>query len=98
MKALFLVLFVPMHSFVTMFVLQRGFNPPAGGHGGLFTAFAALITSPVLLPLLMFDPDGERLAMWVQILSVPVNSLVWGIGVLLVLAVVKRCRGHKIPE
>ena len=33
----------------------------------------------------MFDPNGERLPEWIQFASVPLNSLVWGIGLMLVL-------------
>ena len=91
-KLLFLLLFVPVHAFLSLLALQHTFNPPAGGHSALFRFFSAVITAPVLLPLVMFDPDGERLPKWIQFGSVPLNSLVWGIGLLLMVYVIKRCR------
>lgn len=89
-KLLFLLLFVPCHSLLSLTVLQHGFNPPPGGHSTLFRVFSAVITAPVLLPLVMFDPDGEKLSNWLQVVSVPLNSLIWGIGLLLLVAVIKR--------
>ena len=94
-KALFLILFIPLHSFLTLVMLQRMFNPPLGGLSSLFKVVFALLTSPIILPLLMFGPDGDRLPKWFQLLSVPLNSLVWGLGLLLLFAVVKRYRSRK---
>ena len=91
-KLLFLLFFVPVHSFLSLTVLQRGFNPPPGGNSAFFQFFSTVIMSPLLLPLVMFDPDGERLPKWIQFVSVPLNSLVWGIGLLLLVYVVKRWR------
>ena len=91
-KLLFLLFFVPVHAFLSLTVLQHGFNPPPGGHSALFRLLSAVITAPVLLPLVMFDPDGERLPKWIQFVSVPLNSLVWGIGLLLIVALIKRWR------
>ena len=91
-KLLFLLVFVPVHAFLSLSALQHTFNPPAGGHSALFRFFSAVITAPVLLPLVMFDPDGERLPKWIQVVSVPLNSMVWGIGLLLALALIKRWR------
>ena len=97
-KALFLILFVPLHSLLTFVVVQRAFNPPAEGSSLLFKSFLVLITSPILLPLLMFDPDGDRLPRWLQMLSVPFNSLVCGLLLLLAFAVLRRyCRSHRGP-
>lgn len=42
------------------------------------------------LPFLLFDPDGERLPKWVQFISVPLNSLVWGMAILLVAGLIER--------
>jgi hypothetical protein len=89
-KLLFLLLFVPLHSFLSLTLLQQGFNPPPGGHSALFRCFSVVVLAPVLLPLVMFDPDGDRLPKWFQYLSVPLNSLVWGLGVLLLLGLIKR--------
>ncbi len=89
-KLLFLLLFVPAHAFASLAVLQHGFNPPPGGHSALFRMASAVMASPILVPLVMFDPDGERLPKWIQLVSVPLNSLVWGIAILLVAGLIKR--------
>ncbi len=91
-KLLFVLLFVPAHAFLSLTLLQRAFNPPPGGNPALFQFVSAVIMSPLLLPLLMLDPDGERLPKWIQFVSVPLNSLVWGIGLLLLVCVIKRWR------
>lgn len=91
-KLLFLLLFVPFHSFLSLAVLGHGFNPPPGGHSTLFRFLSAVVTAPILLPLVMFDPDGERLPKWLQWLSLPMNSLIWATGVLLLGGLIKRMR------
>ena len=91
-KLLFLLLFVPAHAWLSLAALQQGFHPPAGGHSALIRFGSAVITAPILLPLVTFDPDGERLPGWVQIASVPLNSLVWGVLVLLAVGLVRRWR------
>ena len=94
-KALFLSLFIPVHSLVTLLVLQRMFNPPPGGGSILFKIFSVGLASPVLLPLVMFDPDGDRLPRWLQVISVPLNSLVWGLGLLILIGIAKRFAGRR---
>jgi hypothetical protein len=96
-RALFIVLFVPLHSFLSVLLLQRAYNPPAGGTSVLFHALLVTITGPVLLPLVLFDPDGDRLPRWLQVLSVPFNSLVWAAGLLLLVALVQKWRGAAKP-
>lgn len=94
-KLLFLILFVPFHSFLSLTVLQHGFNPPPGGHSIFFWVFSSVITAPVLLASVMFDPNGERLPKWFQVASVPLNSLIWGMGLLLLVGLIKRWRGSR---
>lgn len=91
-KLLFLLFFVPVHAFLSLTVLQRGFNPPSGGNSAFFQFFSAVIMSPLLLPLVMFDPDEESLPKWIRFLSVPLNSLVWAMGLLFVVYLIKRWR------
>jgi len=91
-KLLFLVCFVSVHAFLTLTVMHQCYNPPAGGHSALFKLLAAVTTTPLLLPLVMFDPDGERLPEWVQYISLPLNSLIWGLGLLLAFVLIKRWR------
>lgn len=97
-KLVFLLCFVPFHGWLSLTMLGHGFNPPPGGHSALFRFFSAVITSPILLPLVMFDPGGERLPKWLQVVSVPVNSLIWGMGLLLLVSLIRRCywRMHEI--
>lgn len=82
-RLLFLIIFVPVHTLLSLVVLRYGFNPPSGGHPGIVKLFSAVITSPVLLPLMMYDPDGEELPKWFRLVSIPLNSLVWGLALLL---------------
>jgi hypothetical protein len=89
-RLLFLLLFIPAHSFVTLLAVQWAFNPPPGVPGMLWKGVALTVASPVILPLMMFDPDGDRLPRWVQWLSLPVNSLVWGLAILLVVSLIER--------
>jgi hypothetical protein len=93
-KVLFLILFVPLHALLTLLVLQRSYNPPPGGSSVLFKACSLVVTSPVLLPLVRFDPDGDRLPKWFQVASVPLNSLVWALGLLVLFGVAKRLAGR----
>jgi hypothetical protein len=93
-KLLFLVIFVPIHSALSINMLHLAFNPPSGGLSALHKFFLVVITSPVLLPLVMSDPDGDRIPRLFQFLAYPVNSLVWGIGLLLVFALIKRWRAR----
>lgn len=90
-KLLFLLVFVPVHALLSLNALHYAFNPPSGGHSALSKLWVPTITSPVLLPLVMYDPDGERLPEWIQFVSVPLNSLVWGIAFLLAFGLIKRC-------
>ncbi len=89
-KALFLLVFVPVHALLSLSALQHTFNPPTGGHSALFRFFSAVIIAPLLLPLVMFDPDGERLPKWIQFVSVPLNSLVWAVALLFLVYLSKR--------
>jgi hypothetical protein len=86
MKALFLVIFVPAHSALTLLLLGRGF---AGSGGAVERILAIAMTSPVLLPCLLYDPDGDRLPRWFQFASIPLNSLVAGLLLLFAFTVVR---------
>ena len=86
MKVPFLVLFVPVHAALTLFLLGRGF---AGSGGAVERILAVAVTSPVLLPCLLYDPDGDRLPRWFQFASIPLNSLVAGLLLLLAYTVIR---------
>lgn len=96
-KALFVALFVPAHALLTAIGIQYLFN--AGGAADLWARVCAigagLLMLPVLLPLVRMDPDGEVLPRWFQIVSLPVNSLVWAAGILLLAALVRRLRRRR---
>jgi uncharacterized membrane protein len=93
-KLLLLLLVVPLHAFLSFALLQSAFNPPPGGHSNAFWFSWGIISAPLLLPLVMFDPDGKTLPMWLQIASLPLNSLIWGVALLFLVVVVKRWRGR----
>ena len=46
----------------------------------------------------MFDPDGERLPKWVQFVSLPANSLIWGMGLPFVVSITKRWRANHADD
>lgn len=89
-KILFLILFVPAHSALTLVALQPLFNPPPPGLAATAWHVARVVlTSPLVLPLMMLDPDGERFPRWLQWLSLPLNSLVWGLAILAACAAIR---------
>ncbi len=94
-RILFLILFVPAHAFVTLVLVQRMYNPPASPAlwEKICNVAGVIFTLPVLFPLMWMDPDGDRTPRWFQMLSVPLNSLVWALAVLCCLAVFKRLLG-----
>jgi hypothetical protein len=91
-KVLFLVLFVPLHAWLTLHVLWRAFNPPAGGHSFAFHVVSVWLAAPLLLPLVVLDPDGERVPRWLQMASLPINSLVAGLAILWCISLARRLR------
>ena len=89
-KTVFLLVFIPTHSFLTLLAVQRLYNPPSPGFlAALWKTFAIALASPVLLPLILLDPDGDKLPKWLQWLSFPFNSLVWAGAILLAAGVMK---------
>jgi hypothetical protein len=98
LKALFLIVFVPLHSIATFWLVSRFFSSPATGLPDTILRVAGLIFSmPLLYPLICFDPDGGRIPRWLQWLSWPLNSLIWGL-VLLAVAAMARWLWEKLQE
>ena len=84
------VLFVAAHSVATLGLWQYAHNAPDGAAAGVARALAVTFALPLLLPLILFDPDGDRLPRWFQVASVPLNSLMWWAAVLLLVAFKRR--------
>jgi hypothetical protein len=90
---IFLVLFTPIHLCTTIAMVQRFFFNPSRNACVIETVFKYItfaFSLPVLYPCMRIDPDGERLPTWLQYSSIFLNSLIWGLLVLLVFNIVKR--------
>ncbi|UCG56846.1 MAG: hypothetical protein JSU70_18510 [Phycisphaerales bacterium] len=97
-KAIFLVLFTPIHGFTTAVMLQRFLYNQSRTPSVIETLckiVGFLLALPVLYPCILIDPDGEWFPRWLQIASVFVNGFIWGLLVLLVFYVAKRLRRRK---
>jgi len=89
-KLIFLALYVPLHSFLTGFLLQNylfNYNPnvDTGLWARLCHVMAFLLSVPVMLPFIVTDM-GEHWPMWVQALPWLFNSLIWGVVILLLIS------------
>lgn len=97
-RALFAVVFVPVHAVLTVLCVVHWLNWNYVVDMGLWPRFvnlcARVLSLPLLLPLMMLDPDGERFPMWFRHGSVLVNSLLWAILILFVIAGIKRLRSE----
>ena len=96
-KIIFLIAFVPVHYFVTLHLMQRYlFNYNPNVDTGLFAELCRVLTwafsMPVILPMMMFNLLHEYQPLWLQILPGIINSIVWGIAVLLLFDGLKRIR------
>ena len=90
LKALFLIVFIPLHAAVTFLLVTRLYSPPSSGLPDTILRVAGLVFSmPLLYPLISFDPDGDRIPRWLQWLSLSLNSLIWGLLLLAAAAVVR---------
>ena len=79
-RAAFLLIFILTHALITHQTLLRAYNRPAAG----WRVAGAGLSMPLLLPLIHFDPDGERLPRWFQVASFPLNSATWAAGVMFI--------------
>ena len=99
-KAIFLILFVPVHLFLTAWLVNRylfNYNPrvDTGVWVQMSRIIAFVLISPVALPAMMTGLVDEYKPMWVQILPFILNSLVWGVFVLAVWALIRRVFGTR---
>jgi hypothetical protein len=100
-KIIFLIVFVPVHYFLTVLLMQRylfNYNPnvDTGLSAELCRVLAWAFTLPVILPMMMFNLLNEYQPLWLQILPGILNSLAWGIAILLLVDGIKRLRIRKV--
>lgn len=96
-KIIFLIAFVPVHYVLTVLLMKRylfNYNPnlDTGLAAELCRVLTWAFTLPVILPMLMFNVLHEYQPLWLQILPGILNSLAWGIAILLLLDGIKRLR------
>ncbi|UCG57060.1 MAG: hypothetical protein JSU70_19620 [Phycisphaerales bacterium] len=98
-KVVFLIVFTPIHTFVTILMVQRFFYNPSR-NAGVMEAVCKIITFvftlPVLFPYMLIDPDGERSARWFQGFLLFFNAFVWALLLLLLFYIVKRLRARRV--
>lgn len=99
-KAIFLILFVPVHLFLTAWLVNRylfNYNPrvDTGVWVQMSRIIAFVLISPVALPAMITGLVDEYKPTWVQVLPFILNSLVWGVFVLAVWALIRRVFGTK---
>jgi len=99
-KLIFLIAFVPVHYLLTVLLMQRylfNYNPnlDTGLLAELYRVLAWAFSLPVILPMMMFNLLHEYQPLWLQILPGIINSLAWGIAILLLLDGLKRLRIKK---
>lgn len=100
-KIVFLVLFTPIHAFVTAFMVQQFFLNPSRNPGAIETALKYMtfvFSLPVLYPCMRIDPDGEWFPRGFQYFSVFLNSFVWALLLLLLFYIVKRLRARRASD
>lgn len=99
-KAIFLIVFVILHYFLTVILLQRYlFNYNANVDTGLWAQFCRIMAFvsilPVVLPMMKTGLLHEYQPIWAQILLFIFNSLVWAVLILLIFTGLKRVRRKK---
>jgi hypothetical protein len=98
-RIIFVLVFVPVHWMLTTVSLQRFLNynsvVDVGPWPKLVNACAVVLSLPVLLPLILLNPDGGRFPKWFEVLSVPLNSAAWAALILLLAVGIKRFRDRR---
>ena len=99
-KLMFLVAFTAGHAFLTLFMISWGCSHRLANPvwERLYNLVVAIFMCPVVLPLVFFDPDGDRTPRWFQWSSYFVNSMIWAAVILLLFAIVKRLLGNRGPK
>ena len=98
-KIIFVIVFVPVHFFLTAILLQYyWFNYNPNVDTGIWAQFAHslafVLSVPILVPFIVTDL-GEYWPVPVQILTFVFNGLLWGVGILALFAGIKRFRRKK---
>lgn len=95
-KIIFTFVFVLVHSSLTIGCVVDWLNFNSVVQKGLWPQFvnlcAKILSSPLLLPMVIADPDGGRFPKWLAMASLYANSLIWAALVLLVFTVISRSR------
>jgi hypothetical protein len=98
-RVLFVLVFVPVHWVLTIVSFQRllNYNPivDVGLWPKVVNVCAVVLSLPVLFPLILLNPDGGRFPGWFEVLSVPLNSIVWAVLILLLIVGIKRFRASQ---
>ena len=81
-KLVFLLFFIPAHVILTLVTLEPSLTPPPGLAATAWHAARRLLLLPIILPLLLFDSDGDWLPRWLQWLALVVNSAIWGVALI----------------
>ena len=94
-KIIFLIVFVPVHILLTIFLVQwYGYNydaDTAGLFAKLLHVLAIVIYLPLLLPFIISD-WAEYWPQLLQMLPFIANALLWGIAILAISGGIRRLR------
>lgn len=98
-KIIFVIVFVPVHFFLTAILLQYyWFNYNPNVDTGIWAQFAHVmsfvLSVPILVPFIVTDL-GEYWPLPLQLLPSVCNSLLWAIVVLLIVSGIRRLRLKK---
>lgn len=98
-KVIFLIVFVPVHWFLMMMLVQwYWFNYNPNVDTALWAKFlhvmSFVLSVPILVPFIVTDL-GEYWPLPLQLLPSVLNSLLWAVVVLLVVSGIKRFRRRK---
>jgi|GEM_PF-2935918 len=92
-KVIFLIVFVPVHFFLTLLLLQHygfNYNPNTASLFAQFCHLVAVIFAVPLLTLLDAIGISEYSPLWLQLLTLAFYSLLWAVFVLTLWAIIKR--------
>jgi hypothetical protein len=92
-KIIFLIVFVPVHLFLTMHLIQwYVFNYDADAHGllgGLLHVLAIVLSQPIVFSMIITDLL-EYWPIWIPMFFHILNSLIWALAILAVAGRIKR--------
>lgn len=92
-KIIFLIVFVPVHLFLTIYLIQWylfNYNPNTGGlFARLLHVLAIVFSQPIIWPMIITDML-EYWPIWIPLLFHTLNSLIWALAILAVFGRIKR--------